>query len=95
MGWRRDRFPVVSPLCVVVGIAGAIVFIGSGFVSIIVYASRAAGRTSCSHWGQQTGYPTKFRVLYWADTGTCLAQTPNGHWVKNTQVFINVPEQSK
>lgn len=53
----------------------------------IVFGSRAYGATECSNWGKQTGYNTKFEVLNFMDTGTCLALAPNGRWVLNTQVL--------
>lgn len=62
-------------------------------VPTIVLPSRAVGSTTCRHWGEQTGYATKFQILNWADTGTCLARTSGDHWVKNTSVIINVPEK--
>jgi hypothetical protein len=58
-----------------------------GIGVVIVTSSRAVGRTTCRNWSAQTGYETKFVLLNWADTGTCLALAPNGRWVKNTQVL--------
>ncbi len=77
-------------------------WIGVGFVSLlaaillivfgaIVLGGRSVGRTTCRHFSAQTGYPTKFAILNWADTGTCLARTPDGHWTKNTNIIVNVP----
>ncbi len=66
---------------------------GCGVIAVVVYPSRSVGNTTCRHWGEQSGYETKFRILNWADTGTCLARTPNGRWVKNTNIIINVPEK--
>ena len=56
----------------------------------IALGSRAYGRTSCSNWASQTGIPTKFAVLNWADSGTCLARTPDGRWIANSnwQAFV-------
>ncbi len=56
------------------------------FASIIL-GSRAIGRTTCRHWSEQTGYPSKFRILNFFDTGTCLARTPSGRWVLNSKVL--------
>lgn len=53
-------------------------------VPTIVLSSRAVGRTTCRHWGTQTNIPTKFVLLNWADSGTCLARTPTGRWVPNS-----------
>ena len=61
--------------------------------SVVPLASRAAGESSCKSWGAQTGYPTKFRVLWALDTGTCLARLPNGKWVPNSNVFTNTPQR--
>lgn len=50
-------------------------------VTSIVLGSRAIGRTTCGHWASQTGFASKFVVLNFFDTGSCL-----GRWVKNTQI---------
>jgi hypothetical protein len=70
-----------------------LVFLVTGFVSVIIYPSRSVGRTTCRHFSEQSGYPTKFVILNWADTGTCLARTPDGHWTKNTNIIVNVPSK--
>lgn len=62
-----------------------------GIVPTVILPLRAVGRTTCRNFAAQTGYPTKFVVLNWADTGTCLARTPDGHWTKNTNIIVNVP----
>ena len=72
--------------------------LGIAALTLIVVASvplvaRAAGEASCSSWGAQTGYQTKFRVLWALDTGTCLARLPNGKWVANSSVFTNTPQR--
>lgn len=51
----------------------------------VVYGGRAYGRDTCKTWSKQTGVPVKFVVLNWADSGTCLARTPDGHWIVNSQ----------
>lgn len=61
------------------------VFVGV-VTACIIYGGRAYGRPQCARWGVQTGYPTKFVILGWADGGTCLARTKSGRWVLNTQV---------
>lgn len=68
----------------------AVVIVMFGIFSAVVYGGRANGRGTCSQWEQQMGVPTKFTVLNWADSGTCLAKTPEGIWVKNTnwQAFV-------
>jgi hypothetical protein len=60
-------------------------------IPTIVLPSRYVGSTNCRNWSQQTGYPSKFRVLNWFDTGQCLARTPDGHWTLNTNIIVNVP----
>lgn len=60
-------------------------------IPTVILPARAIGRSTCHNWGEQTGYRTKFTVLNWADTGTCLAQTSDGHWVPNTHIIINTP----
>ena len=71
-------------------VAGATLLV-CGFIALIVYPSRAVGRTTCRNWASQTGYETKFTILNWADTGTCLARVPGGRWVQNSRVIINAP----
>lgn len=72
---------------------GMILTLGLGVALVVALAfaaalfpSRAVGRTTCRNFASQTGFKTKFVILNWADTGTCLAQAPNGRWVKNSQI---------
>ena len=51
----------------------------------ITLGGRAYGRTTCANWGSASGITTKFQVLNWADSGTCLARTPSGQWVLNSK----------
>lgn len=81
----------VSPLGMLLSLLGgatALVLIGG---LAIILGGRAAGRTICRNWSSQTGIPTKLAVLYWADSGHCLAQTPDGRWVLNTKVQVYIP----
>ena len=55
-----------------------------GIFLLIIGISRPVGRSTCANWSRQTGVTTKFVLLNWADTGTCLARTPDGHWIQNT-----------
>jgi hypothetical protein len=86
----RDSYGVTPLGVILIALSsiGALILIL--FLSIL-YGGRAAGRTICRHWSDQTGIPTKFEVLYWADTGTCLARTPDGRWVLNTKVQVYIP----
>ncbi len=57
----------------------------------VTLGGRAYGRTTCANWSVETGIETKFAVLNWADSGTCLAKTPDGRWVLNSKwtAFVN------
>lgn len=85
------KLHLTDDLGVTIGGMLAIVFSALAvFVAIamaaIIAGSRAIGRPTCRNFAAQTGFPTKFVVLNVFDTGTCLAQAPNGRWVKNTQI---------
>lgn len=56
----------------------------------VTFGGRAVGRTTCRNWGSQVGVPVEFRVLNWADTGTCFARTPGGRWIPNSNWFSYV-----
>jgi hypothetical protein len=62
---------------------------------LTIAIGRNAGRTSCHNWSVETGIQTKFAVLYWADTGKCLAKAPDGRWVLNTRVQVYIPGAKK
>ena len=68
-------------MAAILGIAAFI----AGILAIVVLSMRAYGPGQCHRWGTQTGIATKFVTLGFMDTGTCLARTPSGRWVKNTQ----------
>ena len=74
----------VATMVVVLAVIVAVTFCG------FTYGGRAVGRTTCRNWGTQTGYETKFVVLNWSDSGTCLARS-HGRWVQNTNIIINDP----
>lgn len=68
-------------------ISGWIVLIVASIMGIFLLVtgiSRPVGHSICNNWSRQTGVPTKFVILNWADTGTCLARTPDGHWIQNS-----------
>jgi hypothetical protein len=68
------------------GSVGLAVLVAS-IIAIVIPVSRAVGETNCSNLGEQTGYPTKFRILNFFDTGTCLVRNSNGLWVKDVNVL--------
>lgn len=66
---------------------GACVLIIAVSVSVLLFSLRAYGRNQCSNWGHDAGYTTKYIVPGFVDTGTCLAKTRDGYWVKNTDII--------
>lgn len=66
-------------------LVGAAVIVTVLVVSIVA-SERAVGRISCRNWAQAAGFPSKFVILNYFDSGSCLAQAPNGRWVSNTKV---------
>lgn len=72
------------------GIISAIAALVLTCMAIIIPIARHVGHSTCSNWSSQTSVPTKFVLLNWADTGTCLAKTPDGHWVKNSNWYAYV-----
>lgn len=78
---------------ILVAILGALVAFMGLLAPTITWSGRAVGRTTCRHFAEQSGYQTKFTILNWADSGTCLALASNGRWVPNTQLIINVPSK--
>ena len=83
----RDRY-----LSMWAGETFAVFFIGAsavaaaGLVSAIVYGSRASGVRACRHFGEQSGYITKFAVLSPAATGDCLVKAADGRWVSRSNL---------
>lgn len=71
-------------------LAGAIVLLFALVFVGVTYGGRAYGKPTCRHWGEQVGVQTKFVILNWADSGTCLARTPAGLWVPSSrwQAFV-------
>ena len=67
------------------------------FVAVLMFAivesSRSVGRTTCRNFQTQTGYETKFVLLNFFDTGTCLAKAPDGRWVLNSKVLTIAGKQ--
>lgn len=84
--WLFESF--LRLMLVVFGAAALFAAVSMG---IAIASSRVVGRTTCHNFAVQTGYRTKFEVLNFFDTGTCLARTPDGHWTKNTNIIVNVP----
>lgn len=80
----RDGATVFGFVLAIVGIAVAVFIAGA---AILIPTMRAYGRNQCSNWGNQSGYETKYIVPGFLDTGTCLAKTNNGSWVKNTAII--------
>jgi hypothetical protein len=82
--WLVDSYGLTpyGVLAILIGCALAIVGV---MFAAATYGGRSYGRATCARWGAQTGIQTKFVVLNWADSGTCLARTLNGRWVKNSQ----------
>lgn len=72
LGMILSIFAVLAVAVLAIGITGTV-------------AARAYGHTTCNNWGSETGIATKFVVLNWGDSGTCLAQTPDGRWVLNSK----------
>ena len=72
-------------------LAGGILLVLAVVFCAVTYGGRSYGRTTCANWSSQTGIQTKFVILNWADSGTCLARTPGGRWVLNSkwQAFVN------
>lgn len=64
------------------GIAACFVLVGL----VVILSMRPYGRGVCHRFAEQTGFRTKFVVLGFMDTGTCLAQAPNGQWVSNSKI---------
>lgn len=79
-GWGFTVFGIVATALACAAVLLALIF------AAVLFPSRAVGRITCRNFASQTGFKTKFVILNWADTGTCLAQAPNGRWVKNTQI---------
>jgi len=82
-----DEYPL--PLAII-GVIAALVALVTGVMILIIVPSRAVGRNSCEKWSRQTNVPTKFVLLNTFDTGTCLAKTPDGHWVQNSNWYAYV-----
>lgn len=76
----------ISLFGVILGFTAGLAIVVALLFAAILFPSRAVGRITCRNFASQTGFKTKFVILNWADTGTCLAQAPNGRWVKNTQI---------
>lgn len=70
----------------ILGILAAVIALVTIILFITLASSRAIGRTTCHNWSAQTGFKSKFVVLNFFSTGTCLAQAPNGQWVVNSQI---------
>lgn len=66
-----------------------------GFIALVVLPSRTVGKTTCRNFSKESGYATRFVIMNWADTGTCLALAPNGRWVNKDSIVINVPSRVK
>lgn len=90
-GFRKSLDYSNSDGWILVTILGAVAALVGVVVPTVTWSSRVVGRTSCRNWATQTGYQTKFAIINWADGGTCLALTSDGHWVPNTQIIINTP----
>jgi len=86
-----DRYGNASILTFILGFAAFVALIVAIVMVSVIVGGRVVGRTTCRNWGVQTGIPTKFAILNWNDPGTCLARTPDGRWVLNTnwQAFVN------
>lgn len=76
----------ISGLGILVAILGGGAIFVSALVIGVITTGRSIGRTTCRNWSTQTGFPSKFVILNLFDSGTCLAQAPNGRWVVNTKV---------
>lgn len=83
----NDDLSLGGALC-----AGAAVLCGVFAIVFpaVVFGSRSVGATTCRNWGNQVGVPTEFRILNWADTGTCFARTPGGRWIPSDGWFSYV-----
>lgn len=86
----RDDFGLTGFGFIICAAVGTILFVAI-VLSSVIYGGRAIGRPTCRRWSVQTGIPTKFVVLNAFDSGTCLARTPSGRWVRNGQwlAFVN------
>lgn len=71
---------------VLVFLFGAIALLLVTIFAANIIGCRLNGPGACEQWGQQTGHRTKFRLIGFLDTGTCLAQLKNGRWVINSSV---------
>lgn len=68
-------------------VIGAII---CGIVYGIVSLSRTAGHASCNTFARTSGYTTKFRLMHFLDTGSCLVQTPSGKWMSQDRVLVTL-----
>jgi len=91
LDWRGD----LRGVWVIALIIAAVLGIAAIVLGLVLAISYPVGHGICNTWGRDTGYRTKYVRLYVFDTGTCLAQTSSGQWVKNTNIIINTPERSK
>jgi hypothetical protein len=54
-------------------------------VPSIIFGSRALNRSQCHNFATQSGYQTKFVILNWGSTGTCLAHV-DGKWIPKENI---------
>ncbi len=95
MSVLKDKYGMVRDVWVICGFVVAFTLLVAVFTAVMIAAiisiSIPYGRTSCRNWAKRTGVATKFTRLNFFDTGTCLAQAPDGRWVKNTSVQVFIP----
>lgn len=96
-GIFRDDYDSLRLPWVLAVIFGSVVGVTAVVMAIAVVSMRSYGRGACATWGRQSGFPTKFVLIGWADSGTCLARAPNGQWVLNTKIvqFIQAAANEK
>lgn len=71
---------------VIASVVGGTVALAALLLVVLIVGMRSYGRGVCRQFATQTGFPTKFVVLGFMDSGTCLAKAPDGRWVLNTQI---------
>ncbi len=82
--WRRDEYGNATFAAFMLTLCSAIVAVCIIVFLAVVLVGRSVGRTTCENWSIETGIESKFVLLNWADTGTCLAKAPDGRWILNS-----------
>lgn len=89
--WREVVNDIYSfPWGFFVASLGALTGLIALVLILVLAIGRPVGHRTCTAWGKQTGVPVKFVLLNDFDTGTCLAKTPDGKWVQNSNWYAYV-----